>query len=108
MFTDLRSLADRDQPYSAVRICYDFDGSKIVFVNAKPIIQVGIALILLGIVAFSYQGGGGDTSSEKTVDARDLQIRIDITQFPAISPFLGGLALVGGIALVVVGVKKSS
>ena len=75
--------------------------------NAKPIIHVGIALILLGIVAFSYQGGD-DTNNEKTGDARSLQTRIDIKQFSAISPFLGGLALIGGIALVVVGVKKSS
>ncbi len=75
--------------------------------NAKPIIYVGIALILLGIVAFSYQGGT-DTSSELTVAAGSIQTRIDTKQIPAISPVLGGLVLVGGIVLVVVGVKKSS
>jgi uncharacterized membrane protein HdeD (DUF308 family) len=78
--------------------------SERVFVNAKPIIHVGIALVLLGIVAFSYQGGS-DTSHEKTVDTRGLQTRIDTRQALAISPFLGGLAIVSGIVLVVVGVK---
>ena len=73
--------------------------------NAKPIIHVGIALILLGVVAFTYQGGG-DTTDEKTVDTRSLQAAIDTKQ--TISPVLGGLVLVGGIVLVVVGVKKSS
>lgn len=75
--------------------------------NAKPIIHVGIALILLGVVAFTYQGGG-DTSDEKTVDNRSLQAAIDTKQTLTISPVLGGLVLVGGIVLVAVGVKKSS
>ena len=75
--------------------------------NAKPIIHVGIALILLGVVAFTYKGGG-DTSGEKTVDTRSLQAAIDTKQTLTISPVLGGLVLVGGIVLVVVGVKKSS
>ncbi len=74
--------------------------------NTKPIIHVGIALILLGIVAFSYQGGS-DTSYEKTVDTTGLQTRTDAKQTLAVSPFLGGLALVSGIVLVVVGVKTS-
>jgi uncharacterized membrane protein len=76
-------------------------------VNAKPIIHVGIALILLGVVAFTYQRGG-DTSDEKTVDTQSLQAAIDTKQTRTISPVLGGLVLVGGIVLVVVGVKKSS
>jgi uncharacterized membrane protein len=76
-------------------------------VNAKPIIHVGIALILLGVVAFTYQGGG-DTTDEKTVDTRSLQAAIDTKQTRTMSPVLGGLVLVGGIVLVVVGVKKSS
>jgi len=76
-------------------------------VNAKPIIHVGIALILLGVVAFTYKGGS-DTSGEKTVDTKSLQGAIDTKQVLAISPVLGGFVLVGGIVLVVVGVKKSS
>jgi len=86
---------------------FGFDEREGVFVNAKPIIHVGIALILLGVVAFTYQGGG-DTSDEKTVDTRSLQAAIDTKQTRTISPVLGGLVLVGGIVLVVVGVKKSS
>jgi uncharacterized membrane protein len=86
---------------------FGFDEREGVFVNAKPIIHVGIALILLGVVAFTYQGGG-DTSDEKTVDTRSLQAAIDTKQTRTISPVLGGMVLVGGIVLVVVGVKKSS
>ena len=59
--------------------------------NAKPIIHVGIALILLGVVAFTYQGGG-DTSDEKTVDTRSLQAAIDTKQTLTISPVLGRIS----------------
>lgn len=74
--------------------------------NTKPIIHVGIALILLGIVAFTYHGGS-DTGGEKAVDIKPVLARVDIKKPNSISPVLGGIALVAGIVLVVVGIKKS-
>ena len=74
--------------------------------NTKPIIHVGIALILLGIVAFTYHAGS-DTSGENAVDVGPVLARVDIKKPNSISPVLGGIALVGGIVLVVVGIKKS-
>lgn len=75
--------------------------------NTKPIIHVGIALILLGIVAFTYQGGG-DPSREKAADIGFVQARVDTMKTMLISPLVGGLVLVGGIVLVAVGIKKSA
>ena len=74
--------------------------------NAKAIIHVGIALILLGIVAFTYRGGGG-TSRERTADIGLVQAGVDIIQTMPIPPILGGIVLVSGIVLVAVGMKKS-
>jgi len=73
----------------------------------KSITLVGIALILLGIVAFAYQGISY-TSREKVIDVGPLQASIDTKKTIPLSPLLGGLVLVGGIVLVVVGTKKSS
>lgn len=73
----------------------------------KSITLVGIALILLGIVAFAYQGISY-TSREKIVDVGPLQASVDTKKTIPLSPLLGGLVLVGGIVLVVVGNKKSS
>jgi uncharacterized membrane protein len=73
----------------------------------KSITLVGIALILLGIVAFAYQGISY-TSREKVIDVGPLQATVDTKKTIPLSPFLGGLVLVGGIVLVVVGTKKSS
>ena len=73
----------------------------------KSITLVGIALILLGIVAFAYQGISY-TSREKIIDVGPLQASVDTKKTIPLSPLLGGLVLVGGIVLVVVGAKKSS
>ena len=71
----------------------------------NPITLVGIALIVLGIVAFGYQGITY-TSREKIIDIGPFQATADTQKTIPLSPLLGGLALVGGIVLVVVGAKK--
>ena len=73
----------------------------------NPVTLVGIALIVLGIVAFAYQGITY-TSREKIIDIGPFQATADTQKTIPLSPLLGGLALVGGIVLVVVGAKKSS
>ncbi len=72
-----------------------------------PTTLVGIALIILGVVAFAYQGITY-TSREKIIDIGPFQATADTQKTIPLSPLLGGLALVGGIVLVVVGAKKSS
>jgi uncharacterized membrane protein len=72
----------------------------------NPITLVGIALILLGVVAFAYQGITY-TSREKIIDIGPIHATADTEKTIPLSPLLGGLALVGGIVLVVVGAKKS-
>ena len=72
----------------------------------NPIMLVGVALIVLGIVAFAYQGITY-TSREKIIDIGPLQATAETQKTIPLSPLLGGLALAGGIVLVVVGAKKS-
>jgi len=72
----------------------------------NPITLIGIALIVLGIVALAYQGITY-TSREKIIDIGPFQATADTQKTIPLSPLLGGLALAGGIVLVVVGAKKS-
>jgi len=72
----------------------------------NPIMGVGIALILLGIVALAYQGITY-TSREKVIDIGPFHATAETEKTIPLSPLLGGLALVGGIVLVVVGAKKA-
>jgi uncharacterized membrane protein len=72
----------------------------------NPITLVGIALIVLGVVALAYQGITY-TSREKVVDIGPFHATADTQKTIPLSPLLGGLALVGGIVVVVVGAKKA-
>jgi uncharacterized membrane protein len=73
----------------------------------KPIMMVGLALIILGIVALAYQGITY-TSRETVLDIGPLHATADTQKTIPLSPLLGGLALAGGVALVVVGGRKSA
>jgi len=72
----------------------------------NPMTLVGIALIVLGIVAFAYKGINY-TSRETVIDIGPIKATADTQKTIPLSPLLGGLALVGGIVLVVLGTKQS-
>ena len=75
--------------------------------RVNPMTLVGIALILLGIVAFAYKGITY-TSREKVVDIGPIHATADTQKTIPLSPLLGGSALIGGIVLLAIGAKKSS
>jgi hypothetical protein len=67
---------------------------------------LGIALIMLGVVAFAYQGITY-TTREKVIDLGPVQATVDNKQTIPLPPIAGGLALVGGIVLVIVGARRT-
>lgn len=67
---------------------------------------LGIVLIVVGIIAFAYQGITY-TTREKVVDLGPLQVTADKTRTFPLPPIVGGIALVGGIVLLVMGGKKA-
>ena len=71
----------------------------------KPITVLGLALIVLGIVTFAYQGITY-TTHEKIIDIGPIHASADTQKTIPLPPVLGGLALAGGIVLVVIGRKK--
>ena len=70
----------------------------------KPIMLVGIVLIVLGVVALAYQGITY-TSREKIIDFGPIHATADTKKTIPLSPILGGVALAGGIVLVIIGIK---
>jgi uncharacterized membrane protein len=72
----------------------------------KPVLLIGIFLILLGIVALSYEQITYRTK-EKIIDIGPLQATAEREKSIPLPPLLGGLALVAGIGLVAVGYRKS-
>ena len=72
----------------------------------KSIMFIGLVLIVLGIGAFAYKGITY-TTREKIIDIGPLKASADTRKTIPLSPLLGGLALAGGIVMVIVGRKKS-
>jgi uncharacterized membrane protein YidH (DUF202 family) len=70
----------------------------------KPATIIGIVLVIIGIIGFAL-GGFSFTHEKKDVDLGPLQISHEQKQTVPIPPILSGIALVGGIVLVVVGAK---
>ena len=68
----------------------------------KPIMIIGIVLIALGVVALAYQGITY-TSREKIIDIGPIQATQETEKTIQFSPILGGVALAGGIVLVIIG-----
>ncbi len=71
----------------------------------KPATIIGILLIILGIVGFAL-GGVTFTHQKKDVDMGPVQISHESQKTVPISPILSGIALVGGIGLVIVGSRS--
>ncbi len=66
----------------------------------RPLAIVGIILIVLGVVALAYQGITY-TTKEKVVDLGPLKVEKSQEKTIPLPPILGGVALVGGIVLLI-------
>jgi len=71
----------------------------------KPSSWAGIVLIVLGALALAYQGINY-TRTEKVLDIGPLQATTETEERIPVPPILGGIALVGGVALLVAGARK--
>jgi hypothetical protein len=71
----------------------------------KPIVLIGIVLIVFGAVVLAYHGITY-TSHRKAIDIGSLQATLETKKTIPLSPTVGGIALAGGIVLVLMGAKK--
>ena len=67
---------------------------------------LAVILIVIGVAALSYQGFSY-TTREKVVDVGPLTMTADKTRSIPIPPIVGAVALVGGVALLVMGRKNT-
>lgn len=66
---------------------------------------VGIALIVIGLIALAY-GGISYTKREKVLDIGPIEATQETRKTIPLPPLLGGLALAGGVVLLIVGSKR--
>ena len=68
---------------------------------------VGILLIVLGIFSLAFQGFTY-TRHRKVVDLGPFQATTETKERIPLPPILGGIALVGGIGLVIAGTRRKA
>lgn len=66
---------------------------------------VGIILIVVGAIALAY-GGITYTSREKVLDIGPIEATAEREKTIPLPPVLGGLAVAGGVVLLVAGSRK--
>jgi len=73
----------------------------------KTATLVGILLIVLGIVSLAFQGISY-TRHRKVLDVGPIHATAETKERIPLPPILGGIALVGGISLVIVGARRKA
>jgi uncharacterized membrane protein len=73
----------------------------------RPVVILGIALIILGVVALASQGISY-TTREKVIDIGPIQATAEKRHTLPVPPMIGGLILAGGIVLVIAGSGQKS
>jgi len=73
----------------------------------KPMIWIGILLIVVGVVVLAYQGIDY-TRERSVVDVGSVHLTAETHERIPLPPILGGVALVGGVVLLVMGTSNKS
>ena len=73
----------------------------------KPITVIGIVLLVLGALALAYQGINY-THQEKIIDIGPIHATAEKHERIPLPPVIGGLALAGGIVLMIVGARQKA
>jgi uncharacterized membrane protein HdeD (DUF308 family) len=71
----------------------------------KTATLIGIVMIVLGIGALAYQGISY-TSQEKILEIGPIEATTETTKTIPLPPIVGGVALVGGIALIIATTRR--
>ena len=67
--------------------------------------MIGVILIVVGLIGLIW-GGVSYTRREKVIDLGPLQATAERRETIPVGPVVGGIALVGGIVLLVAGRKR--
>ena len=70
-------------------------------------VVAGIVLIVLGVIALAYQGFSY-TTHKKVIDIGPVQATKKETHTVPLPPIIGGVALIGGVSLLLMGARSDT
>lgn len=70
-----------------------------------PLMILGIALLVLGVISLAYQGLTY-TTREKVLEIGPIKATKETERTIPLPPVLGGLALIGGVVMVVAAARR--
>ena len=73
--------------------------------RGSPLVIIGIVLAVLGAIALSW-GGITYWQRETVVDVGPVKVTADRQKELPMSPVFGGIALAGGVAMIIMGTRK--
>lgn len=71
-----------------------------------PLMVLGIALLVLGVISLAYQGLTY-TTREKVLEIGPIKATKETERTIPLPPVLGGIALLGGVVMVVAAARRS-
>jgi hypothetical protein len=71
-----------------------------------PLIAIGVILAILGAAALGWQKISY-TTRDTVVDVGPVKVTADNKKDLPLSPILGGIAMAGGVGLIVLGTRKA-
>jgi hypothetical protein len=72
----------------------------------KPIMIVGLVLVILGVLALGYQGVAYITTRDTVAKVGPVEVQADREHAIPVAPILSGAALLGGITLLIIGAAR--
>ncbi len=72
----------------------------------KPLVLIGILLIAMGLAALIY-GGITYSSQEQEVKVGPIEVTATTKKTIPLPPVVGGLAIAGGVVLLIVGSRRA-
>jgi hypothetical protein len=72
----------------------------------KPVMIVGLVLVMLGVLALGYQGVAYITTRDTVVKVGPVEVQADREHAIPLAPILSGVALLAGVTLLIMGAAK--